>query len=60
MCYSVIQKYKLEKKMDIKPSDKTIRDLLISKRQFVIPRFQREYSWDKKITKNFWMICLEI
>lgn len=34
--------------MNIKPIDKTIRDLLVSKRQFVIPRFQREYSWDKK------------
>lgn len=29
--------------MNIKPYDKTIRDLLQSKRQFVIPRFQREY-----------------
>lgn len=34
--------------MNIKPYDKTIRDLLGSKRQFLIPRFQREYSWDKK------------
>lgn len=34
--------------MNIKPYDKTVRDLLGSKRQFVIPRFQREYSWDKK------------
>ncbi|RPF47357.1 hypothetical protein EDD70_0131 [Hydrogenoanaerobacterium saccharovorans] len=34
--------------MNIKPYDKTIRDLLGSKRQFVIPRFQREYSWGKK------------
>lgn len=33
--------------MDIKPYDKTIRELLISRRQFMIPRFQREYSWDK-------------
>ena len=39
--------------MDIKPSDKTIRDLLNSKRQFVIPRFQREYSWDKRNYKEF-------
>ena len=29
--------------MNIKPYDKTIRDLLGSKRQFFIPRFQREY-----------------
>ena len=34
--------------MDIKPYDKTIRDLLGSKRQFVIPRFQREYSWGEE------------
>lgn len=39
--------------VDIKPYDKTIRDLLGSKRQFVIPRFQREYSWDKKNYKEF-------
>lgn len=39
--------------MDIKPYDKTIRDLLGSKRQFVIPRFQREYSWDKKNYQGF-------
>lgn len=39
--------------MDIKPYDKTIRDLLGSKRQFLIPRFQREYSWDKKNYQEF-------
>lgn len=39
--------------MNIKPYDKTIRDLLGSKRQFVIPRFQREYSWDKKNYQEF-------
>ena len=39
--------------MDIKPYDKTIRDLLGSKRQFDIPRFQREYSWDKKNYQEF-------
>lgn len=39
--------------MDIKPYDKTIRDLLGSKRQFVIPRFQREYSWDRKNYSEF-------
>lgn len=39
--------------MDIKPYDKTIRDLLGSKRQFVIPRFQREYSWDEKNYQEF-------
>ena len=39
--------------MNIKPYDKTIRDLLGSKRQFSIPRFQREYSWDKKNYAEF-------
>lgn len=39
--------------MDIKPYDKTIRDLLGSKRQFIIPRFQRIYSWEKKNYQEF-------
>ncbi len=39
--------------MNIKPYDKTIRNLLGSKRQFIIPRFQREYSWDKKNYQEF-------
>lgn len=39
--------------MNIKPYDKTIRDLLGSKRQFFIPRFQREYSWEKKNYQEF-------
>ena len=34
--------------MNIKPYDKTIKDLFLSQKQFVIPRFQREYSWEKK------------
>lgn len=39
--------------MNIKPYDKTIRDLLGSKRQFLIPRFQREYSWERKNYREF-------
>ncbi|MGO5009303.1 DUF262 domain-containing protein [Bacillus wiedmannii] len=39
--------------MDFKPYDKTVKDLLISQKQFVIPRFQREYSWDKKNYQEF-------
>lgn len=39
--------------MNIKPQDKTIRDLLGSKRTFIIPRFQREYSWDQKHYREF-------
>lgn len=39
--------------MNIKPSDATIKQLLLSGKQFVIPRFQREYSWDKKNYQEF-------
>lgn len=39
--------------MDIKPYDKTIREVLLSGRQFSIPRFQREYSWENKHYKEF-------
>ncbi|MDE5910651.1 MAG: DUF262 domain-containing protein [Lachnospiraceae bacterium] len=39
--------------MNIKPYDKTIREILLSRRQFVIPRFQREYSWDKRNYQEF-------
>ncbi len=41
--------------MNIKPTDKTIKALLKSGRQFMIPRFQRDYSWEKKIVKSFLM-----
>ncbi len=39
--------------MNIKPEDKTIKELFLSEHQFVIPRFQREYSWEKKHYKEF-------
>lgn len=39
--------------MVIKPLDTTIRSLLKSGRQFIIPRFQRDYSWDKKNYEEF-------
>ena len=39
--------------MNFKPDEKNIRSLLKSSCQFVIPRFQREYSWDKKNYKEF-------
>lgn len=60
-CYSRIKGEK--KTMNIKPYDKTIREVLVSGRQFLIPRFQREYSWDKKNYKEFledMMDCLYI
>lgn len=39
--------------MNIKPVDKAIKSLLKSGRQFVIPRFQREYSWEKRNCEEF-------
>lgn len=39
--------------MIIKPEDKYIRDLLKCGATFTIPRFQREYSWDKANYKEF-------
>ena len=39
--------------MNIKPQDVTIKALLKSGRQFVVPRFQREYSWEKRNCEEF-------
>ena len=39
--------------MQINPEVKNIRQLLNSKKQFLIPRFQREYSWEKKNYEEF-------
>lgn len=39
--------------MNIKPKDESVKSLLISGCQFSIPRFQREYSWDKKNYQEF-------
>ncbi len=44
--------------MNIKTYDKTIKDLFISGHQFEIPRFQREYSWDKKNYEEFFFDML--
>ena len=44
--------------MNIKTYDKTIKDLFISGHQFEIPRFQREYSWDKKNYEEFFLDML--
>lgn len=52
MIYHLSEKVE-RREMDIKPQDKTIKELLLSGRQFIIPRFQREYSWDKKNNKEF-------
>lgn len=39
--------------MIIKPYDATIKSLLKSGRQFIVPRFQREYSWEKNNCEEF-------
>lgn len=39
--------------MNIKPYDATIKALLKSGRQFVVPRFQREYSWERNNCEEF-------
>lgn len=39
--------------MQINPEAKTIKAILNSGHQFLIPRFQREYSWDKKNYQEF-------
>lgn len=39
--------------MNIKPFDATIKALLKSGRQFVVPRFQREYSWERNNCEEF-------
>lgn len=49
--------------MDIKPSTMTITQLLSSRCQFSIPRFQREYSWEKRNYREFiddMISCLRI
>src|SRR5574344_410043 len=39
--------------MNIKPKEREIREILSSQKQYEIPRFQREYSWEKKHYKEF-------
>ncbi len=39
--------------MDMQPNDTSIKLLFNSGSQFSIPRFQREYSWDKKNYQEF-------
>lgn len=39
--------------MNITPEEKTIQSLLSSQKEFIIPRFQREYSWEEKQYKEF-------
>ena len=39
--------------MNIKPNTMTITQLLSSRCQFMIPRFQREYFWERSNCKEF-------
>lgn len=39
--------------MDIKPKERQIREILGAKKQYEIPRFQRDYSWDKRNYREF-------
>ena len=39
--------------MDIKPGSKTIRNIFNSNKKIIVPRFQREYSWDRIHYKEF-------
>ena len=40
--------------MDFTPVTKTVRTILNSGSRLLIPRFQREYCWDKRITREFY------
>ena len=49
--------------MNIKPNTMTITQLLSSRCQFMIPRFQREYSWEKDNYREFiddMISCLKV
>ena len=49
--------------MNIKPNTMTITQLLSSRCQFMIPRFQREYSWEKDNYREFFddmLSCLKV
>ena len=40
--------------MDLHAYTRTISDLLSVKRKYVVPRFQREYSWSKEQVRQLW------
>ena len=45
--------------MDFKATPRTVRDMLNLKRKYVIPRFQREYSWTNDELNELWNDLLE-
>ena len=40
--------------MEFKAQPRTIRDALTLPRRYVIPRFQREYSWEAEELEELW------
>lgn len=46
-------------RMDFKSTTRTIRDMLSLKRRYIIPRFQREYSWSDEELKDLWNDLLD-
>ena len=40
--------------MNINVATKSIEEVFSGEQQYTIPRFQREYSWDKEQTTEFW------
>ena len=45
--------------MEFKAQPRTIRDALDLKRKYVIPRFQREYSWEVEELSELWNDLLD-
>lgn len=45
--------------MDFKAEPKTIQEILTKKKTFMIPRFQREFSWEKDHIEVLWDDLLE-
>lgn len=50
---------KEDSKMEFKANPKSIEDTLALKRRYVIPRFQREYSWEKDELLTMWEDLIE-
>ena len=40
--------------IDFNPEKKSIEDLLVGADYYVIPRFQRPYSWEASNLEDFW------
>lgn len=40
--------------MDFKAEPKTIQEILTKKKKFIIPRFQREFTWEKENVETLW------